>query len=208
LLLGAGGGAFAAAEFVDTTSNPTSVAIADLNKDGHLDLLATIAYSTAPSIAVLLGHGDGAFDTEKRYTTDIQPSHILVEDFTEDGQLDAAYMTNGAIRYLKGNGDGTLETGGFQYIGMDMGSITSGDMNRDGHLDLVYARRGNLQIGVMFGLGEGNFAQHRPYPAGRYPEGVFVADFNDDGWPDVVNANHYDGTFAVHLNRQPLCGGG
>jgi dienelactone hydrolase len=85
VLLGNGDGTFRAAMNYTAGSGPgpTSVAVADLNADGKLDLAVTEG-----SVNVLLGKGDGTFLESGTYTGAFGLSSIAVGDFNGDGRLD------------------------------------------------------------------------------------------------------------------------
>src|SRR6266700_1166578 len=57
---------FAAARALDAGGTPRSVAVADFNHDGNADL----AVATSDGLSVLLGKGDGTFQTVTNYTVD------------------------------------------------------------------------------------------------------------------------------------------
>jgi hypothetical protein len=61
-------------------SGPVSVAAADFDQDGALDLGATNVFSN--TVSVLLGNGDGTFRRPTDYGTGIEPASVAVGDFT------------------------------------------------------------------------------------------------------------------------------
>jgi hypothetical protein len=67
------------------------------------------------------------------------------------------------------------------------------DINGDGILDIVTANElapdGNGGVSVLFGVGDGTFHAAKQIVAGGSPSFVVVADFNNDGKPDVAVAN-------------------
>lgn len=46
-----------------------------------------------------------------------------------------------------------------------------------------------------------NFISAQSYPTGASPFGIAVADFNGDGWPDIVTGSLYDQSISVHLAK-------
>src|ERR1043166_6097980 len=99
LLTGTRTGTFNAPTFFPNTSGFDSPAIAatDLNGDGRLDLVVmhNIACFTAPcraarSITVLLGIGDGTFQTPSEIDVGTGPSSMAVTDLNRDGIKDVA----------------------------------------------------------------------------------------------------------------------
>jgi uncharacterized protein (DUF2141 family) len=66
VLLGQVGGGFSN-RTLTTGTNPSSVAIGDLNGDGRLDL--AVANAGSNTVSVLLGNGDGSFQAQTQYAT-------------------------------------------------------------------------------------------------------------------------------------------
>src|SRR5262249_26446468 len=76
VLLGAGDGTFQAEQRLAVGANPYSVAVADVNGDGRLDLV-TANYGSN-DVSVLLGNGDGAFQAQQRFAAGDHPLHPAV----------------------------------------------------------------------------------------------------------------------------------
>src|SRR5580700_5742655 len=123
VLLGNGDGSFQAPAVYATGSfQLTSVAVGDFNGDGVPDL--AVASQCASSVtcgtgavSVLLGNGDGTFQSPIPYSTETGISLFVVTgDFNGDGNLDLAVANqaiqpgaNSSIAILLGNGDGTFQ---------------------------------------------------------------------------------------------------
>src|SRR5258708_4408247 len=117
ILLGNGDGAFQPSATYPAGLSPRSIAVADLNKDGHPDLVAADVNST--NVLVLLGKGDGTFQPAVRYSTGMYYAHcksVAVGDFNGDGNPDLAvsnleigdWSASTSVTVLMGNGDGTF----------------------------------------------------------------------------------------------------
>ena len=68
-----------------------TAAVADLNRDGKLDLI--VRNGPASTISVLLGNGDGTFQNPLSFATGSWPEQVAIGDFNGDGRLDLA-VTN------------------------------------------------------------------------------------------------------------------
>jgi Bacterial type II and III secretion system protein/FG-GAP-like repeat len=73
---------------------PTSIAVADYNRDGIPDLAVT--NSTSNAIAVLFGGIGGTFNTPYQLDVGTDPVSIVTADFNGDGTPDAAVANNGS----------------------------------------------------------------------------------------------------------------
>jgi hypothetical protein len=114
------------------------MAVGDFNGDGKLDLVTANVFSN--NVSVLLGNGDGTFETAQNYNVGHVGS-LAVGDFNGDGRLDLA-MTNGgsnSVSVLLGNGDGTFQTA--MSVAVPTANFAVGDVNGDGKPDLVVLYR-------------------------------------------------------------------
>ena len=89
---------------IATEANPVvSAAAADLRGGGKQDLVLAESNSvtgTAPeAVVVLLGNGDGTFQSGVDYTENVAPIAVAIGDVNKDGipDLVIASTTNGAV---------------------------------------------------------------------------------------------------------------
>lgn len=75
--------------------------------------------------------------------------------------------------------------------GKSPGSIAIADVNHDGRRDIIVANTADETVGILLGDGKGHFspAPGSPFPCGKAPNDIAVADLNHDGNPDLVIAN-------------------
>ncbi|MGH7731307.1 MAG: FG-GAP repeat domain-containing protein, partial [Candidatus Eiseniibacteriota bacterium] len=123
----------------DTGSVPHSVAIADVDADGRLDL--AVANSGSHTVTVLLGNGDGTFGSRADFGAGSYPRSVAIADLNADGQADLAVANSGShtVTVLIGNGDGTFGATSDYDTGMDPYSVAIADLNADGRPDLAVA---------------------------------------------------------------------
>lgn len=177
-----------------TGSSPKGLALADLNHDGHLDIVTTNYIGN--SVSVLLGTGLGTFGAKSDFATEHFPEDVAVGDFDRDGNLDLATANMGVNHYvsiLRGNGDGTFGPSTNIQISVAGGSpyaIAVADLNRDGRPDVVTVNPGTSTISVLLGDGAGGFATSVEYPVEGNSRALTVADLNGDAIPDLVTASH------------------
>jgi len=205
LLLGNGDGTFnAPINFPNTSGfDSPSVVATDLNNDGKLDvvILHSIACFTAPcraaeTISVMLGNGDGTFQT--RELAAAQHMHRMTAgDFNLDGIKDLAIgAENTQLHILLGVGDGTflrqppmtLIPGGDLFSACN--DVDVADFNGDTIQDLVVPLGNGHGNVVLLGNGDGTFRQSFRITenAVNSPLNLAVADFNGDGFQDIARA--------------------
>ena len=201
VLLNNGDGTFAPAlAFSSGGFAPGSVAVADVNGDGKLDVVVenTCVTSTncaAGSVGVLLGNGDGTFRKAVTYGLDGAGAAVAVSDINRDGKLDLAVATNNGLDVLLGNGDGTFQTAVLHSTDGSAVSIAVGDLNHDGNPDVVVdnpagGARGDGSVSVLLGNGDGTFQPLAIYDSfGFNPNTLAIADMNHNGFPDILVAN-------------------
>jgi hypothetical protein len=114
--------------------SPKYVSVADLNNDGHEDLVVADAYS---GISVLLGNGDGTFQSELLTTNDYGATSVVALDLNGDGVIDVAAGNGFAVGVFLGHGDGTFDTPVYYTAGRSPEFIAAGDVNLDGVPDLI-----------------------------------------------------------------------
>lgn len=76
-----------------TCGNPNNLAAADLNGDGHVDVVVSCAGSSA--VGVLLGNGRGTFISSP-YAAEVDPRGVAIADFDEDGHPDVVVINGGS----------------------------------------------------------------------------------------------------------------
>jgi len=173
--------------------------------------VADVEYAT---VGVCFGNGDGTFSPGPVFgptevgvvasqTTPIR-FLVLTGDFNGDGNADiltfsqtypsSAQPVTFSYGTLLGSGSGTFQaaaaSASFSSIAPPPPGLPQpvvADMNGDGKSDLV-------QIGTPSGLsvflsnGDGSFTDAADLTPAQYPVAIAVADFNNDGLPDIVSA--------------------
>jgi hypothetical protein len=169
-----------------------SVAVADFNGDGILDLAIVNQLRT---VTILLGNGDGTFTATAESPSNVSQDSgfIVTADFNGDGIPDLAFTNPGrsTVTVLLGNGDGTFrETAESPSTGDEPMGMVVGDFNGDGIPDLAVVNDYDSTVTILLGNGDGTFKATPASPAtGIYPYEIAVGDFNGDGIPDLAVTN-------------------
>ncbi|MBX3002246.1 MAG: VCBS repeat-containing protein [Caldilineaceae bacterium] len=192
ILLGKGDGTFNDPTNYLVGYGPTSVAVADLNKDGKLDLAVT-NWGNTNSVSVLLGAGNGAFQAAVDYAAGNGPYFVTVGEFNGDNILDLAVANfryndvESTVSILLGNGNGAFAPPTNIGVGSQPASVAVADFNGDTLSDLAVGDFSSGRVSILVGNGDGSFQSFDNYGASS-PGSVVVADFNDDTFIDLAVA--------------------
>ncbi|MBL8231967.1 MAG: VCBS repeat-containing protein [Bryobacterales bacterium] len=214
LLRGNGNGTFQAPVEIAAGANPQEVQLRDLNGDGRLDLITTNYgefNSTAMpgDVSVLLGNGNGTFQTAMRYAIGRNPTSVNFGDANNDGRIDMVVTASGTgfgfhTALLTGKGDGTFNNAVFFTADFGPSDAILADFNADGKADLLTANCcGDTDITYRLGNGDGTFQDMRHHPPGS-PAKLLAADFDNNGSMDfavVTAATSQSNMIAIYINQ-------
>jgi hypothetical protein len=187
--LGRGDGTFRPPVAHPTGPTPHNLAVVDLDRDGHLDVVATCP--SGQCMAVLYGAGDGTFPHGERPPMDGYPLTIAIGALDGDAWPDAVvgYEFHPDLTVLRNDGAGHLLADDTITLPNSGGlAVALGDPNADGRLDAVV---GNfMKSWMLAGTGNGAFAAPVELPPFMgHSVGVrslIVVDIDEDGIDDVV----------------------
>jgi hypothetical protein len=197
VLIGQGSGAFQAPSVV-SSAEAEIVAVGDFNGDGNADLAT--ARLSGSSISILLGHGDGTFQTAPSVLVDgNRPSALAIADFDGDGIPDVAITDylNSTVSIARGLGDGTFNALPSIGVGRSPRALAAGDFNRDGRVDLATANLSGDTVSILLSRRRG-FEAAPAYKTGACcPSSLVVGDFDGDGQVDLAESNFPDKTISI-----------
>ncbi|MBF2075716.1 MAG: VCBS repeat-containing protein [Synechococcales cyanobacterium C42_A2020_086] len=207
---------FNSATTFPVSRNSNSVAIADLDGDGNLDILTggpTVG-SPTPGLTALLGNGAGQFGAPIVSSGQVGAANALaVGDFNNDRRLDVitvgSFFSASDVFVSLGDGRGRFTPTTSIAVGNNPQSLAVGDINRDNRLDAVTANSGGRTISVLLGDGRGGFSVST-IPLDSSPKAVELRDFNGDGQLDIaaVTVTETPGVLAGTAKLSVLLGNG
>ncbi|MEO1052751.1 MAG: VCBS repeat-containing protein [Bacteroidota bacterium] len=192
---------------VSGTSN--AVETADLNRDGHLDLII----GNAGQNVILINDGTAVFvdQTKERLPVNtFTTQDVGLGDVDGDGDLDLLEGNETFNRLLINDGNGffTDETSSrLPVVNDQTREADFGDVDNDGDLDILFANVdfggfGNPQNRLLINDGKGFFseitAQSLPFSDFRTVDADFV-DINKDGHMDILSGNRFNGNEMMVL---------
>ncbi|CAF4566284.1 unnamed protein product, partial [Rotaria socialis] len=184
-------------------SDPTSIILADINNDNHVDMIVSNHHTSC--IGILLGRDNFTFDSIATYSIGslAKPRSVAVGDFDNDGQLDIVVANYGAntvtvfLGYVKGNFTSQISySAGVQPW---PSCVIIGDFNRDNQLDIATSNFNINNVGILLGYGNGSFSNVTTYSTGdgSSPRFIGAGDFNNDSILDIAVANYGSNDFVI-----------
>ena len=161
-----------------------SLLLADMDGDGHPDLLALGATS---GLSIYHGNPDGSFNSNPSGgTSDSGTIEQLVgvADFNGDGILDVVGAGSNGVIMLLGKGNLAYALPAPYAAGPSPPSVAMGDFNLDGHEDFAVCAPGG--IALLFGNADGSLQSAPTFDLGTGAGEAVVADFNGDGKTDIA----------------------
>jgi hypothetical protein len=203
---GNGMGGFTVEEDAYFEPETGALIVADLNKDGNLDVAGVRPGGDGENglVGILFGDGIGGFGELVEHEVGVDPQDLVVADFNLDGNLDLATANDDSsnISLLFGDGLGGFATAVNITVGLDPSNLAVGDFNLDNRPDIAVVTETDMgvdMVEVLFGDGAGGFAAPVPFDIGPRPRGLVVGDFNNDGKQDLAAVNRDDGAVSVLL---------
>ena len=195
-------GTFGGSATAPAGSQPYFPAVADVNRDGRLDLLVTDSFGN--TLRTYLGNGTAAptpFPTILLRNLSNTPRGLAVADFDADGFLDAAVtlLTGNEVAVLYGDGTGNFPALVSLTTGPGPVTVTAGDFNDDGRIDIAVAANDQVQI---FRKGGGRtFLAPTSIAAPPGLQVIVTADFERDGDLDLAVTHSTLNGVVVYLGN-------
>ncbi len=203
IFLNTGGGTLGPGAFLAVSGTLNSIFLADINGDGHLDIVLVANSSNVEHLQVMVGDGKGGFSAPSEIATGVSGpiTNPVVADFNGDGHPDIAIGVNPGspqIAILFGDGHGAFSAPRLVPVVNDStfaSDLVLLDDNKDGKPDLILntARVASSVIHESFLLlndGAANFSVSQLASGGASGDTAgwvtATADFDNDGFVDLL----------------------
>jgi hypothetical protein len=171
-------------------------AVADLNADGHLDIVfcSQNNESTSAKSYIYWGNPDASYSERAEIPTQ-HPYDVTTADLDRDGHLDLVFseFSEAPSSVFWGSAEGFASRTDLPTSFATANSVA--DLDKDGHLDLVFScyqgKMDHKTLSLVFwGNASRNFQEKTTLEtAGAH--GNAVGDLDRDGFLDIIFSNHH-----------------
>lgn len=191
---------FTAPTHIPTAANgPGDVDTADLDGDGHLDLVTQIG----PGVTTLYGDGTGAFTMAGDYPVGNSINQVLPADVNGDGRPDlvVTWIGGGEVAVLLNLGGRAFGPAAYYPVGTRPFGVAAGYFNADNRLDLAVANDESHNISILLNAGGGTFGPATNIGAGSFPAHIVATELNGDNRTDLAMSNYVSGDVMTYFGN-------
>lgn len=206
VMLGKGDGTFLSPTNYPEGNGANGVAASDFNNDGKLDLVVSNGYYQEQDInqfSLLVGNGDGTFQSPISFATDQIPRAIAAADFNGDGKMDVAVLCSywnipvpagtDVVDIFLGDGTGAFQKSSSYHVDFEGWGLSVSDLNGDGSPDIAVLNGFVGDVTVLLNRRNGTFvpANYQSYlpPLLASATSIIAGDFSGMGPLDLVTAS-------------------
>ncbi len=187
-----------------------SIAAADFDEDGWLDLLGFFSTKKGSSLLFYSGSSFGQFGAPRMIAANDSFANATIADLNSDEHHDLVSCQGSNCAVLWGTGSGQFGSAPFttlnSFIGPEVRGGGAADFDGDGRVDIVGTSKTNNTAVVIFGGDSTPPLGRLELPTGGVgPTSLAVADFNNDGHDDfiVVNEDSQDLSLFIRDPNNP-----
>ncbi|TAF75965.1 MAG: T9SS C-terminal target domain-containing protein [Bacteroidetes bacterium] len=200
-----------------TSTNPSAVELADLNKDGALDIL--ISNYSQNYFSVFRNNNitgtitSSSFGSKQDFPCDFSAYGIAVGDIDKDGLPDVAVSSENQFRisvFRNTSSGGNIIFSPVTYFSNSNLSydVKFADIDGDNNLDLISCRSSFVSVyrnlGVVNTITNGSFGAKQDFTVSNNTEQVTIIDIDGDGKLDITSAPMGTQNISVLRNTATL----
>ena len=206
IYMGTGDGRFKKGETYLTGSRSFSGVTEDFDEDGHLDIALAASSSSASSIRLFMGNGDGTFQKAARLAEKMVPLAIISSDMNDDGKNDLVFASGQGdnIYLLTSNGDGSFEEPMAFSGGGGPFALTTSHFNPDKLKDVAVGNSRSSSFSMIIRNPNGSFKfPTRDYVVeGGTPLAITSGDYNHSGMQDIAVSSNAKNIIEIYIQRR------
>ncbi|MCS6815973.1 MAG: FG-GAP-like repeat-containing protein [Blastocatellia bacterium] len=199
LLVGRGDGRFERAGLLPLweVADPIALRIADLDRDGHGDLVL------AHRQGVVWAHGTTTgFLTPTSLSVDSEPTDLVLEDFDLDGRADIALSDRtGNVQLFLGTARGGFSKRGKWFVGGSTSALAAGHFDADGYRDVAVVLAHRNRIVLLMGDQGGGFGEAFDMETSDPVAAILAARVNRDALDDLLIAERRQGGWLIAVTE-------
>jgi photosystem II stability/assembly factor-like uncharacterized protein len=195
----------------NTQTTPYGVQLADMDRDGKLDII--VANFNSNTVSVLRNNtpvgGFISFENQVVTGTNAGPWMLAIADYDQDGLLDIAVTctNSNTVSFLRNVTSGSTMAFSFTLsapAGFAVSGITADDLDGDGYADVVVS---NVNANTITVLRNDSFAGSLSFSGNSFPTGaqphytLAIADIDGDGKKDILVPNSNEHTLSILRNQ-------
>lgn len=149
------------------------------------------------------GQGDGSIGGTVVVVADVPAivQEMAGGDVNDDGELDVAVATAAGVVVLVGDGEAATAEFDQNLAAQhdDVVDVQLADVTGEGNLDVIAVARGDAEIVVFPGHGDGTFGPGTVLPVGAGADSVIAVDLDHDGKKEIVVTDDLEPGLTVFI---------
>jgi hypothetical protein len=166
---------------------PEDIFAADLDGDGHQDLITANFLNN--DISIFWGLGNGTFTLAQNFSVGNGPIKVIAGQFDNqpDKEIVVACNQTDSISVLHYQPYRAFAGPFYSNVHARARGIQAGNFNDDGFQDLIVTTT-SFPVYILINSGNGTFPNYNTmaWGADKHPWAAYLKDFNGDGYDDVV----------------------